>query len=610
MAVPRSIGDFFTWGPVLTDASYYREARLRPGPLSNVTVRQPIEALKELQKVDVPVMIGTTSHEGNVFVFTAYPTMMPKLVYQALVFSFFRSVAPRVLKTYARYAKQVGNGPNPDYRQVLSQIIGDYLFRCPNKYFAAQLTGVGTSVFLYEFALATRTPGFPCCNGLSCHTCELPYVFNQIELIGADYSWQQYMHADGVASSLLPTDALSATDTDYGGEEGKLGLADIFDAATNWISGISRQSGSSSGSSRNQQRNNRHQVDHEVSRLIAEYWTTFAAFGDPNGLPSTTGASSGYEASTRPINAPWWPQLLGDLPSAKATREVQQATVNQMKLSLQDATQNDSNSSSNDDDELEEDLLDDEEVVLAQQQYATPFGYEDDDDFADIVEPTIINQGQNPRRSSNSRSRQYNKYYYDEEEEPHVADKYLWDVQDFERVLSNDYDDDDYDEPLTRHRKQKYRERLRRVQETLMRTGGSGTGEDDDATGFPTMQRGEIRKSRNSASAKNPRNGRGGDEQNLPHSYDDSDLMQPFFHAAQQQRRRGRLNANPRNGGINRNSNSPGSSSSNEERISRFTAGFESQKFMHHMLFDARTTVEIVENDCVCNFWNRLEYRF
>jgi hypothetical protein len=55
---PRSIGDFFTWGPVVTDAAYYREVRLRPGPVANVTVRQPIEALRELQRLHVPVIIG------------------------------------------------------------------------------------------------------------------------------------------------------------------------------------------------------------------------------------------------------------------------------------------------------------------------------------------------------------------------------------------------------------------------------------------------------------------------------------------------------------------------------------------------------------------------
>jgi carboxylesterase type B len=126
------------------------------------------------------LITGTNTHEGTVFVFTAYPTRMAKLVYQALVFSFFRASAPRVLRMYAPLAKLLGQSAYPDYRLVLARIIGDYLFRCPNSYFAAQLVAAGVRVYQYEFALPTRTPGFPCCDGLACHTAELPYVFNQV----------------------------------------------------------------------------------------------------------------------------------------------------------------------------------------------------------------------------------------------------------------------------------------------------------------------------------------------------------------------------------------------------------------------------------------------
>lgn len=124
--------------------------------------------------------IGTNTHEGSVFVFTAYPTRMTKLVYQALILSFFRTSGPRVLRMYAPLAQLLGRSAYPDYRLVLSRIIGDYLFRCPTQHVAAQLVAAGASVFQYEFALPTRTPGFPCCDGLACHTSELPYVFNQV----------------------------------------------------------------------------------------------------------------------------------------------------------------------------------------------------------------------------------------------------------------------------------------------------------------------------------------------------------------------------------------------------------------------------------------------
>lgn len=172
-AVPRSIGDFFTWGPVLTDQHYFREIRLRPGPISNITVYQPILAMRDLRRADVPVIIGTNAHEGTVFVFTAFPARMPKLVYQAVVFSFFRGSSGAVLRIYSAQAKRIENSAFPDYRLVLSNIIGDYLFRCPNLLAATLLHATGAPVFLYEFSLPTKTPGYPCCDGLACHTAEV-----------------------------------------------------------------------------------------------------------------------------------------------------------------------------------------------------------------------------------------------------------------------------------------------------------------------------------------------------------------------------------------------------------------------------------------------------
>ena len=55
---PRSIGNLFSWGPVATDNYYYRETRHALGPLSNITVKQPMEYIKTLMKMDVPIIIG------------------------------------------------------------------------------------------------------------------------------------------------------------------------------------------------------------------------------------------------------------------------------------------------------------------------------------------------------------------------------------------------------------------------------------------------------------------------------------------------------------------------------------------------------------------------
>ena len=33
-------------------------------------------------------------------------------------------------------------------------------------------------------------------------------------------------------------------------------------------------------------------------------------------------------------------------------------------------------------------------------------------------------------------------------------------------------------------------------------------------------------------------------------------------------------------------------------------------RFMHHMVFDEQSSVNIIENDCICNAWDQMEYRF
>ncbi|CBN78501.1 conserved unknown protein [Ectocarpus siliculosus] len=220
MGLPRSVGDFFTWGPVITDRNYRRhvgkhrktwncdtyeeeaEERERQesrtvtltglalaaaaehasaakapggrGVMSRGRGRDEGQALPP-----VPVMLGVNSHEGLMFVHGAFPVTMPKLVYYSFVTALFRTSVIGVLRAYGHLADQCEE--SGDYRRVMSQIMHDYLFRCPNLR-AAQLlqeqNGRDAPVFVYEFSHPTEVPGFPECSGSSCHTAELPYVFN------------------------------------------------------------------------------------------------------------------------------------------------------------------------------------------------------------------------------------------------------------------------------------------------------------------------------------------------------------------------------------------------------------------------------------------------
>ncbi|OEU10846.1 putative carboxylesterase [Fragilariopsis cylindrus CCMP1102] len=81
-----------------------------------------------------------------------------------------------------------------DYRPVMSRIITDYLFRCPSWMYAHQLNNRNNNqdnrnnVYVYRFSQPTHIPGFPECWGKSCHTAELPYVFESMDIIRSDYS--------------------------------------------------------------------------------------------------------------------------------------------------------------------------------------------------------------------------------------------------------------------------------------------------------------------------------------------------------------------------------------------------------------------------------------
>ena len=82
-----------------------------------------------------------------------------------------------------------------DYRPVMSAIINDYLFRCPSWHFAQLLTRNRSrrgkhenNVYVYRFSLPTHIPGYKECWGKSCHTAELPYVFQSMDVIRSNFS--------------------------------------------------------------------------------------------------------------------------------------------------------------------------------------------------------------------------------------------------------------------------------------------------------------------------------------------------------------------------------------------------------------------------------------
>jgi Carboxylesterase family len=86
-----------------------------------------------------------------------------------------------------------------DYRPVMSRIIDDYLFRCPAWHLAHKLSrsrlerGKRNNVYVYRFSHSTHIPGFAECWGKSCHTAEIPFVFQAmvcVQYVSVEmYTW-------------------------------------------------------------------------------------------------------------------------------------------------------------------------------------------------------------------------------------------------------------------------------------------------------------------------------------------------------------------------------------------------------------------------------------
>ncbi len=73
---------------------------------SGVNVSQPLKMSTKIPD-EIPIMIGTNQHEGEMFVHSAFPAPMPKPVYWMFVGALFRDSASRVLRHYRGLVDEV-----------------------------------------------------------------------------------------------------------------------------------------------------------------------------------------------------------------------------------------------------------------------------------------------------------------------------------------------------------------------------------------------------------------------------------------------------------------------------------------------------------------------
>jgi len=192
-----------------------------------------------------------------------------------------------------------------DYRPVMSQIIGDYLFRCPTWHYAQILSKARIQkrasqeqnidnieqtahIYVYRFSQPTHVPGYKECWGNACHTAELPYPFQAMSVIRSNYS---------TLSDIAQKEAPSAPEYHF---------TDVMEAYRSLIkttplrlhfSNHDEKFFQQKNHTRAFQRIRRHFVneslfvddaDEQLANDMANRWTAFAKTGNPNysGSPS------------------------------------------------------------------------------------------------------------------------------------------------------------------------------------------------------------------------------------------------------------------------------------------------------------------------------------
>lgn len=143
----------------------------------------PMDALKNGVSRSMPVMLGNTAQEGNLFVFEALPKPTPTIEYWALADLIF---SPKLgTKITTKYAVPSGE---TDARVTMSNATTDGIFICPNRNATrgwANAQAGRENVWYYIFdhppsdgsAWGNQTY----CAHVSCHGEDLPFVFHFID---------------------------------------------------------------------------------------------------------------------------------------------------------------------------------------------------------------------------------------------------------------------------------------------------------------------------------------------------------------------------------------------------------------------------------------------
>ncbi|XP_049617622.1 cAMP-regulated D2 protein [Syngnathus scovelli] len=121
------------------------------------------------------VLLGTTSEEGVIFVYGVFNKPVSAVESIMYVTAIFKQHSLRILHKYLPLYR------DSDRRDMLAQIVTDFVFLCPSRRSARAGTEAGSRAWMYVFDHVTSDPrvwsGLTFCYRHVCHGGELPYVF-------------------------------------------------------------------------------------------------------------------------------------------------------------------------------------------------------------------------------------------------------------------------------------------------------------------------------------------------------------------------------------------------------------------------------------------------
>ncbi|XP_048010732.1 cholinesterase 1 isoform X2 [Megalobrama amblycephala] len=123
-----------------------------------------------------PVLLGTTSEEGVIFVYGVFTKPVSAVECTVYTTAIFKQHTIKILRKYLPLYTDT------DHRDMLAQIVTDYIFLCPSRRAARAGVLSGSSVWMYVFDHVASDPrvwsGLTFCYHHACHGAELPFLFD------------------------------------------------------------------------------------------------------------------------------------------------------------------------------------------------------------------------------------------------------------------------------------------------------------------------------------------------------------------------------------------------------------------------------------------------